>query len=255
MLWSTCLWSSNGEASICCTGSTGHCFGFCPWGQNTQVCFPGCSGVHWKVLLKQLQDKLSPQIPSGLWAPCLVLFRKRFPGGFRGTTDLAIFTPGCQRGAGFSGRKQTWPQEAEPTLQTLLWLSIAACLQSWHWPLHLQSSSPFQNKMGKVWSPKDQCLGPCSISLCLILAGVLPHARGVCTRWMVRAELVVPAMCQHRGMTGGLPFLRALARSWCWWWEELLLSTASGERKCSLYYFLGHLPRKRFLVIIAALLP
>lgn len=66
--------SSANQAAYPSTGGTGHCFGFSPWGQNIQACFLGCSGVHWKVLLKHLCSKTSSVLGSLLIYKCPVWF-------------------------------------------------------------------------------------------------------------------------------------------------------------------------------------
>lgn len=175
MLWSTCLLSSDAEPSICCKPGW-------HWGHWTLLwllflgtkypgVFPQVVGSSLQSFVKAavLQDKLSPWIPSNLqpvW----------FPLGRGSQMGLEEHHRPCHLPPWIPAwcwiKWQTCMQEAEPKLQLLLWQSIAACLQSWTWALHLQSSAPFQSKMGEVWGPKDPYFGLCSISLCLILAGV-----------------------------------------------------------------------------------
>lgn len=102
MLWSTCWLSSNAGALICCKS------GCVPWhwGQWTLLwllslgtkypdVFPWVFRSSWGSFVKAavLQDKLSPQIPSDLWAPCLVPFRKKFPDGLRQTPQILPPSP------------------------------------------------------------------------------------------------------------------------------------------------------------------
>lgn len=97
MLWSTCLLSSNAEASIFCKpGRVPQHWGHWTllWLLSLGTKYPGVfpwvfrSSLESFVKASVLQDKLSPQIPSDLQVPCLVPFRKSFPGGLRGTPQV-----------------------------------------------------------------------------------------------------------------------------------------------------------------------